>query len=58
MVPLIEVLNGQILAEPGTRFKREAEKIKENIFLDSELEQAQEELKLQRLTDEIKTDVV
>ncbi len=46
MVPMLEVLNGTVLAEPGTRFKREAEKIKENLNIEIQLEEAKEELLL------------
>ncbi len=41
---MLEILNGDVLAEPGTRFKREAEKIKENLNLEIQLEEAKEEL--------------
>lgn len=57
MTPLLEVLNGNVLAEPGTWFKREAERIWENLHFDLQLEEAKEELKMQNLTDNIKHDV-
>jgi len=33
-----------VLAEPGTRFKREAEKIWGDLYLENELEEAKDEL--------------
>jgi len=41
---MIEVLNGAVLAEPGARFKREADKIKEDLNLEIQHEEAKEEL--------------
>lgn len=50
MIPLVEVLNGEILNEPGAWFKKEKLKIKSSIQEDLDLEEAKEDLKLKNLS--------
>ncbi len=50
---MLEILNRETFAEPGERFKREALAIKESMHIELELEEVEEELKLESLSKNI-----